>query len=94
MWSHPGIDNPEARMPAMRRGRAAWAIIYLTKAHESMQGCAGQAGATPSPEGTVDAWRELAIETIRNLSSLVEEAQSTLRRAQQRLDELNSSLDD
>src|ERR1700694_4122630 len=22
MWSHAGIDNPEARMPAMRRGRA------------------------------------------------------------------------
>ena len=44
-------------------------------------------------DAKADAWRELAIETIRNLSSLVEEAKSKLARAERRLRELEARED-
>jgi hypothetical protein len=40
-----------------------------------------------------EAWREIAVGTIRNLSSLVESAQSMLREAQNVLDELERKRD-
>jgi cob(I)alamin adenosyltransferase len=40
------------------------------------------------------AWRELAIETIRNLSALVEQAEALLRRAERQLAELDTEPDD
>jgi hypothetical protein len=35
-----------------------------------------------------EAWRELAVETIRNLSRLVEDAEALLRKAEQQLRDL------
>lgn len=38
-----------------------------------------------------EAWRELATETIRNLSRLVEDAEALLRKAERQLRELDAS---
>jgi hypothetical protein len=45
-------------------------------------------------QADADPWRELAVETIRNLGSLVEQAESLLRRARERLDELDAERND
>jgi Tfp pilus assembly protein PilX len=37
-----------------------------------------------------EAWRELAVETIRNLSRLVEDAEALLRKAEQQLRDLEN----
>jgi len=39
------------------------------------------------------AWRELAVEMIRNLSRLVEDAEALLRRAEQQLRDLDNRSD-
>jgi hypothetical protein len=39
-------------------------------------------------------WRELAVETVRNLSALAEEAQRVLRRAEEQLRKLESEPTD
>jgi Tfp pilus assembly protein PilX len=40
-----------------------------------------------------DAWRELAVEAVRNLSRLVEDAEALLRRAEQQLRDLDNISD-
>lgn len=45
-------------------------------------------------DAEVEAWRELAIETIRNLGSAVEQAESALRRARERWKELEMERED
>lgn len=41
-----------------------------------------------------EKWRELAVETIRNLSGLVEQAEALLRKAEKQLSELDTDRDD
>ena len=43
-----------------------------------------------SERENAEAWRELAIETIRNLSALIETAEALLKRAQKQLDDLDA----
>jgi len=44
--------------------------------------------------GSDAEWRELAVETVRNLSSLLEEAEALLRRAQKIVRELEERAED
>lgn len=46
-----------------------------------------------SEKETLEAWRDLARESIRNLSRLVEDAQAILRQAEDRLRRLEDEED-
>jgi len=41
-----------------------------------------------------EEWRELAVETIRNLTRLIEDAEAILRKAQEQLNRLDADRDD
>jgi hypothetical protein len=47
-----------------------------------------------SDQSERDAWRELAIQAVTNLSRIVEEAEAMLRKAQERLRQLNDDYND
>jgi hypothetical protein len=46
-----------------------------------------------SEENERQQWRDLAVQTVRNLAALVEQAESLLRQAQEKLEQLEAKRD-